>query len=140
MTLQQTKNNVPHIAIIGGGFTGLSAAYDLTKAGIRVTVLESDAALGGLAGGFDVGGYVLERFYHHWFSNDQHVVDMVRELDLEDQVVLRPTRTGMYYTKSFFKLSSPMDVLRFTPLSLINRIRLGLVVPRARAVKNWMKL
>ncbi|WP_262029297.1 NAD(P)/FAD-dependent oxidoreductase [Microvirga sp. Mcv34] len=138
MTLSPATS--PHIAIIGGGFTGLAAAYDLTKAGVKVTILEADASLGGLAGGFDVGGYVLERFYHHWFSNDQHVVNMVRELNLEEQVVLRPTRTGMYYTKNFFKLSSPIDVLRFTPLSLINRIRLGLVVPRARAVKNWMKL
>jgi protoporphyrinogen oxidase len=135
-----TRTTPNHVAIIGGGFAGLSAGYELARAGVPVTILEADAALGGLAGGFFVGEHLIERFYHHWFSNDQHVIDLVRELGLEDQVVLRPTRTGMYYTKSFFKLSSPMDVLRFTPLSFINRIRLGLVVPRARMVKDWMKL
>ena len=42
--------------------------------------------------------------------------------------------------ESFFRLSSPVDVLRFTPLSLADRIRLGLLVFRARAVKDWMAL
>src|SRR5690349_882402 len=92
MNIKQT--NAPHIAIIGGGFTGLTAANELLKAGFRVTILEGDSMVGGLASGFDVGGYVLERFYHHWFSNDQYVVDLVRELGLEHQVVTRPTRTG----------------------------------------------
>jgi protoporphyrinogen oxidase len=46
----------------------------------------------------------------------------------------------MYYAKSFFKLSSPLDLLKFTPLSFLDRIRLGMVVFRARAVKDWMRL
>lgn len=129
-----------HVVVVGGGFTGLSAALKLLERGCRVTVLEADTALGGLAGGFDVGGYTLERFYHHWFNNDAFVIDLVKELGLEDQVVLRPTRTGMYHAKSFFRLSSPLDLLTFTPLSFFDRIRLGMVVFRARAVRDWMTL
>jgi protoporphyrinogen oxidase len=135
--MSQTK---PHVAIVGGGFTGLAAALKLLKSGARVTIFEADASLGGLAGGFDIGGQMLERFYHHWFNNDRYVIDLVKEIGLEDQVVLRPTRTGMYYAKSFFKLSSPLDLLKFTPLSFLDRIRLGTVVFRARAVKDWMRL
>jgi protoporphyrinogen oxidase len=135
--MSQTK---PHVAIIGGGFTGLAAALKLLKSGAKVTIFEADSSLGGLAGGFDIGGQMLERFYHHWFNNDRYVIDLVKEIGLEDQVVLRPTRTGMYYAKSFFKLSSPLDLLKFTPLNLLDRIRLGMVVFRARAVKDWMRL
>ena len=126
--------------IVGGGFTGLAAAHDLVKRGTRVTILEADSSLGGLAGGFDVGGHSLERFYHHWFTNDRYVIDLVAELGLRDKVVERPTRTGMYFAKNFFRLSSPMDLLRFTPLSFPDRIRLGLLALRARAVKNWQPL
>ena len=115
MTMDQNPTP-PHIAVIGGGFTGLTAAYELSKAGARVTVFESDSILGGLAGGFDIGSQTLERFYHHWFTNDQYVVDLVKEIGCEDQVVLRPTRTGLYYAQSFFKLSSPLDLLKFKPL------------------------
>lgn len=130
----------PHVVIVGGGFTGLSAAHDLVRTGHRVTILEADSSLGGLAGGFDVGGHSLERFYHHWFTNDRYVVDLVAELGLREKVVERPTRTGMYFAKSFFKLSSPIDLLRFTPLAFPDRIRLGLLALRARAVKDWKPL
>ena len=129
----------PHVAVIGGGFTGLSAALRLLNTGCRVTLFEADDALGGLASGFDIGGQKLERFYHHWFNNDRYVVELVKEIGREGQIVERPTRTGMYYAQSFYKLSSPLDLLKFTPLSLVDRIRLGMVVFRARAVKGEIK-
>ncbi|MBW3629616.1 MAG: NAD(P)/FAD-dependent oxidoreductase [Gemmatimonadetes bacterium] len=130
----------PHVVIIGGGFAGLSAAWELSRKGIKTTVLETDAEVGGLAGSFLVNGEPLEKFYHHWFTNDAHVGDLVKELGTEDRILYRPTRTGMYFANHFFKLSSPLDVLRFTPLSFPSRIRLGLLALRARAVKNWKEL
>ncbi|GBF78724.1 NAD(P)/FAD-dependent oxidoreductase [Aphanothece sacrum] len=132
--------NTSHITIIGGGFTGLTAAYELTRQGFRVTVLERDSEVGGLAGSFQVNGEKLEKFYHHWFTNDQHVMNLVKELEAEDQVVYRPTRTGIYYANNFFKLSSPLDLLNFKPLNWFNRIRLGLFALWARRIKNWQKL
>ena len=128
------------VAILGGGFGGLAAAWELARRGIRPTVLECDAEVGGLAGSFLVGGQRLEKFYHHWFTNDVHVLDLVKELGREGEVVYRPTRTGMYYANKFLKLSSPMDVLRFTPLAFPDRIRLGLLALRARQVKDWQAL
>lgn len=130
----------PHVVVIGGGFTGLTAAYELTRRGMRVSVLEQSAEVGGLAGSFEVNGERLEKFYHHWFTNDEHVMQLVKELEAEDRVVYRATRTGMYYAKNFFRLSSPLDLLRFKPLSLVNRIRLGLLVVRARTVRKWQVL
>jgi uncharacterized protein (TIRG00374 family) len=130
----------PHVVVVGGGFTGLAAAYELTRCGMRVSVLEQSTEVGGLAGSFEVNGERLEKFYHHWFTNDEHVMQLVKELKAEDNVVYRTTRTGMYYAKNFFRLSSPLDLLRFKPLSLVSRIRLGLLVLRARTVKRWQVL
>ncbi|WP_447983288.1 NAD(P)/FAD-dependent oxidoreductase [Nitrospira sp. Nam74] len=128
------------IVIIGAGFSGLAAAYDLSRRGFQVEVLEADRDVGGLAGSFDVGGTRLEKFYHHWFTNDRHVMDVIDELGLRNNVVLKPTQTGMYFAHNFYRLSSPMDVLRFTPLALIDRVRLGLMVLRARKVSHWKEL
>jgi protoporphyrinogen oxidase len=130
----------PHVVVIGGGFAGLSAAWEMVRRGLRVTVCEAEDDLGGLAGSFEVGGTRLEKFYHHWFTSDTHVLDLVRELGHEDQVLHRPTRTGMYFAHHFFRLSTPMDVLRFTPLSLLGRMRLGLLALRARRVRAWHEL
>jgi protoporphyrinogen oxidase len=131
---------VPRAVIIGGGFCGLSAAYELVRHGVHTTVLECDDEVGGLAGSFDVHGQRLEKFYHHWFTNDRHIGDLVSELGEADNILYRPSRTGMYFANRIFRLSSPSDVLRFTPLPFIDRVRLGLLALRARAVKDWRPL
>ena len=82
----------PKIAIVGAGFTGLSAAYDLAKAGCDVTLFEADADIGGLAGTFELSpGTRVEKFYHHWFTSDKHMFGLIRELGLESKVMVRKT-------------------------------------------------
>ena len=130
----------PHTVIVGAGFTGLCAALELARRGVAVTILEAEPEVGGLAGTFDVNGERLEKFYHHWFTNDRHVNELVRELGEDDRIVYRPTRTGMYFANHIFRLSSPIDVLRFTPLPLVDRVRLGILALRARGVENWRAL
>jgi protoporphyrinogen oxidase len=130
----------PRTAVIGAGFSGLSAALELARRGIAVTVVEADPEVGGLAGSFDVNGERLEKFYHHWFTNDRHVGDLVDELGERDRIVYRPTRTGMNFANRIFRLSSPADVLKFSPLPLVDRVRLGILALRARGVKDWRAL
>ena len=129
------------IAVIGAGFTGLAAAYDLARAGCKVTIFERDAEIGGLAGVFKLStGDFLERFYHHWFSSDVAVLDWLRELGLDEDLISAPTNTGLYFANSIFRLSSPLDLLRFTPLPFIDRIRTGLMALAARRIDDWRPL
>jgi protoporphyrinogen oxidase len=66
---------------------------------------------------------------------------LVDDLGLHGEVVYRPTRTGMYFANRVFKLSDPLDVLRFSPLPLAaDRVRLGLLALRARRVGDWRPL
>ena len=131
------KDNKVQVSIIGAGFSGLSAAYELVKQGINVCVIESESEVGGLAAAFDVEGEKLDRFYHHWFTNDEAVMNLIKEFNLMDKVEISPTNTGIYYANNFFKLSTPFDLLKFKPLSLIDRFRLGLLALKARRVKDW---
>lgn len=135
-----TRPTALHAAVIGGGFCGLAAAYELTLRGVSVTLFERDAEVGGLAGSFPAGGTRLEKFYHHWFTNDVHVMELIAELEKTDLVMTRPTATGTYLAHNFYKLSTPMDLLRFSPLPFFDRIRLGLLALRARRIRNWRAL
>lgn len=126
--------------IVGGGFTGLAAAADLARFGRRVIVLEQDKAVGGLAGGFDIGGFELEKFYHHWFTSDTHVADLAEQIGARDHIVTRPTRTGMYYAGNFFRLSTPFDLLKFDAIPFHARIRTGVAALAVRRIKNWRAL
>jgi protoporphyrinogen oxidase len=129
------------VAIVGAGFTGLAAAHDLAKAGRKVVVLESDSAPGGLAGTFEFqDGVRIEKFYHHWFNNDAYVPQLVDELGLGSELVTLASKTGMYFNGRQWRLSTPWDLLRFKPVSLVSRIRLGLLVFRVRRIKDWRSI
>jgi protoporphyrinogen oxidase len=128
------------IAIIGGGLTGMSAAYELAKAGHQCALYERDDLLGGLAGSFRVDGVYLEKFYHHLFTSDTAAVKLIEDLGLGGDLVWNPTVTSTYYAGQIFRLATPMDVLRFKPLSLINRFRLGSLAIIPRLVRDWRKL
>lgn len=129
------------VIIIGGGFTGLSAAYQLSLAGKRALVLESESELGGLAGTFEVlPGIRLEKFYHHWFTSDLGALNLCRELGLGDKLTPHASNTGLYYANSRFRLSSPLDLLKLKAIPFIDRIRTGLMVLAARRVNDWKAL
>ncbi|MFJ9608424.1 NAD(P)/FAD-dependent oxidoreductase [Kitasatospora sp. NPDC101176] len=128
------------VLVIGGGFTGLAAAHELALAGVACRVLEREPFVGGLAGSFEVGGARLERFYHHWFSSDLEVRGLCAELGCSHLLQPHRTRTGVYYANSVYRLSSPWDVLRFAPLPLPDRVRLGWSAVRAHRVRHWRDL
>jgi protoporphyrinogen oxidase len=126
------------VVIVGAGFTGLTAAYEIAKSGFKVRVVEADGSAGGLAGTFEFSDNVrLEKFYHHWFNNDKFVPELVKELGMDGDIVMLPTKTGMYFNGRIWRLSSPIDLLRFKALSFIDRVRLGYLVFQVRKIKDW---
>jgi protoporphyrinogen oxidase len=126
--------------VIGAGFTGLAAAYELARRGLKPLVIEAEAEAGGLAGTFRVNGARLERFYHHWFTSDRHLMALVAELGLTDRLAFHRVETGIYYAHSLYRLSSPLDVLKFRALSPLARVRLGLLPLLARRIRSWEEL
>ena len=63
--------------------------------------------------------------------------ELVAQLGMDDDVVVMPSRTGMYLNGRIWSLSSPLDLLRFEALPLRDRIRLGLSTLRVRRVEDW---
>ena len=125
------------VGIIGGGFAGLATGYFLSSRGIRCTVYEKDDRLGGLAACFSVHGAPLEKFYHHLFAHDRAMLALVRELGLGQCLLPRETNTGVFYGGKIWRLSTPLDLLRFSPLSVADRLRLGMLALRARLVRDF---
>jgi protoporphyrinogen oxidase len=128
------------VGIIGAGAAGMAAAYNLGKAGHQVTVYEGASFLGGQASTFDVGGGRLERGYHHLFTSDTDILDLIYELGLGSKMAWIESTVGIFYDGKIYNFVTPTDLLRFTPLSLIDRFRLGLVTLYIRRYKDWRKL
>jgi len=130
------------VAIIGAGFTGLAAAWDVHRAGHAVTVYEAGPRPGGLAGGFREPGWdwSLEYFYHHWFASDRHILGWLREMGLHEGVCFFRPLTVVYHAGRFYPFDSPVNVLRFPGLNAVDKIRLGLVTLYLRLTRNWKPL
>ncbi len=128
------------IAIIGAGFTGLSAAYQLTKNGHDVTVFEKDSQPGGLAMGYKekVWQWSLEKHYHHWFTNDKFVLNLAREIG-HDILIKRP-KTSVLVDGKIFQFDGPKEVLLFPKLSIIERLRMAVVIGAIRYNPFWLPL
>ncbi len=131
------------IAIIGAGYGGLAAAYDLRKAGHTVVLLESADHVGGLAAGFKEPhwDWSVEKFYHHWFQSDDAMLGLIQELGLRDKVIFPRPLTVMYFDGKFYPFDSILNALRFPGLGYgLNKIRFGFVGLFLRMTNNWRAL
>lgn len=129
-----------NIGIIGAGATGLSAAYYLSKEGHEVTVFEADKQCGGIASSFSVGNSMLERIYHHIFTNDIEIISLISELGLSDKLTWYKPRNAIYTGGRLYPFSTPFDLVRFPIIPVVQRIRLGLMVLNSRRLKEWKEI
>lgn len=117
------------IGIIGAGATGLSAAWDLARAGHEVTIYEAGAEVGGLAAGFRDEGWdwTLEKFYHHWFEGDKDILGLIAELGLRDQVLFPRPKTSFWIDGQLYRseISPSALLLPLPPLALLRFAMVG---------------
>lgn len=126
------------VIIIGAGFTGLTAAMKLVESGKRILLIESENVPGGLASTFYFKDKTeVEKFYHHWFNNDKFVSKLVDKLGLKDEVISKSSKTGLYYNKRIWQFSTPLDLLKFSPLNIFDRLRLGYLLIKVKRIKDW---
>lgn len=131
------------IAILGAGYGGMAAAWDLKKASHDVTIFEAANYAGGLASGFKEPhwDWSVEKFYHHWFQSDSEMLGLIRELGLEDKVIFPRPLTVMLYKGKWYPFDSILNALLFPGLGFgLNKIRFGFVGLFLRLTKNWQAL
>ena len=128
------------IGIIGGGLTGLSAGYYLSKRGHEVTIFERSQILGGLASSFKFNQTNIEKYFHHIFTRDRHIIDLIEELGIGDRFFWNETSMGFFYGGEIYKFNTPIDLLKFKPLNLLERLKFGISIFYLQKLENWKKL
>ncbi|MDX2240339.1 MAG: NAD(P)/FAD-dependent oxidoreductase [Leptolyngbyaceae cyanobacterium bins.302] len=127
-------------AIVGGGMLGMTLALRLAQAGKHVTLFESADQVGGLASAWQLDNVVWDRHYHVTLLSDFRLRSLLRELELEQDMQWVETRTGVYAKGKLYSVSNAIEFLRFPPLGLIDKLRLGLTIIYGSKIRDWQRL
>jgi protoporphyrinogen oxidase len=130
------------VAVVGAGMAGLAAAYDLTRLGHDVTLYEAADYVNGLAAGFkdERWDWSLERFYHHWFANDEAVIGLIKEVGLGDRLLFPRPITSNWHEGKIYQHDSPLSALKLPIISWPAKVRYGLVGVYLKLTRNWHPL
>lgn len=127
-------------AIVGGGLLGLTLAHRLAQQGKSVTLFESSSQLGGLASAWILGDIVWDRHYHVTLLSDSHLRALLQELGLDHQMRWVETKTGCYTDGQLYSVSNAIEFLKFPPLRLLDKLRLGFTILYASKLRDWRPL
>lgn len=126
--------------VVGGGVVGMTLALRAASAGSAVVLVEASPILGGLASPWtiDAAGESLtwDRFYHVTLASDRAWRAVLEELGLDESMVWGTTRTGALSNGRTYPVSSPLELLRFSPMKPADRVRLGASVLYASRLKD----
>lgn len=125
------------ITIIGGGMTGLAAAYLAAKQNKEVTIVEGSSQIGGLLNTFELNGGRLEHYYHHFFTQDAELHWLLEDLGIADKTLYKKTTMGVFREGKIYDFNSPVDLLKFKPVGFIDKIRFGLTSLYLGKIANW---
>lgn len=126
-----------HVAVVGAGAMGLAAAYHAAKAGHSVEVLEAGPEPGGMAAHFDFDGLSIERFYHFVCKADAPTFALLDELGLGDRMRWRKTSMGYFIDGKLQAWGDPVALLKFPAVSLLARLRYGLLAFVSTRRERW---
>ena len=104
-----------------------------------MTIFEKEKELGGLLGSFKIEGKSLEMAYHHIFKTDKYIINLIEELGLSSKLKWFDGSTAIYFDKKVWPFNGAMDLLRFKPLGMMDKVRLGLVKIYLEKENTWQK-
>lgn len=136
----QSPGDAERIAVIGGGLLGMVLAYRLSRAGKSVELFEAANEIGGVMRTVPMNGYRVDRFYHTILSSDDTLLELIQDVGLGDQTFFNETLNGFYAGGRTYPINSALDLLRFEPLSLYERVRLGIGSQICRMHHDWRRL
>lgn len=129
------------VAIIGGGILGMTAAYRLASAGAKVHLFEKASSLGGLSGVHQVGeGKWIDKHHHFICGTDDYLFNLLKELGCCDWVEWHETSMSYYVQERLAGFTSPMDLLRFPEISVIEKVKFARAVKWLQSQKQWRPL
>lgn len=109
------------VAVIGGGLTGLTAAWTLQRAGHEVVVFEAGSKVGGSIGSHRVGDWLHETGPNAMMENSPDVPELIEEVGLAKQrVYAGRAAKKRYVVRDDVMLAMPASPVAFASTGLFS--------------------
>ncbi len=128
------------IGIIGAGYSGLTIAKELEEKGQEVTIFERQPYVGGMVDTIEIFDTRLEKYYRHIFKSDKEAINLIKEMGLENELIWPATKMGYLSNKKPYLFGTPISLLKFKPLNLIQKLRFGFNVIHIKLINDYKKL
>jgi len=127
-----TDDAVPHVVVVGGGITGLAAAFFLRDQKVRVTVLEGSPRLGGKLHASDVAGVAMDEGAEALLARRPEGIELIKAVGLGDDLVPAGVTSSAVYTRGALR-SLPRRQFLGVPADLDELAATGVVSPEGVA-------
>lgn len=128
------------VGIIGAGYTGLTIAKELVEKGQDATIFEKQPYVGGMVNTIEIFNTRLEKYYRHIFKSDKEAIKLIKEMGLESELIWPATKMGYLSNKKPYLFGTPISLLKFKPLNLIQKLRFGFNVIHIKLINDYKKL
>jgi protoporphyrinogen oxidase len=136
------SSSVRRVVVIGGGVTGCVLAERLKERwpSAQVVLLEGSSTLGGLSVRSEPDDIGWDRFYHVVTPQDRRLVQWLGRLGMDEKLRWKSARTGFFSDGTLHAFNTPLDFLRFPPLNLVEKARLGATILYASRITDGKPL
>ena len=128
------------IGIIGAGYGGLNIAKELKKNGQDITIFEKNSYVGGMVDTISIYGTRLEKYYRHIFKSDKEAISLIEEMGLKNELIWPSTKMGYLTNREVYEFGTPISLLKFKGLNLIQKLRFGFNVIHIKLINNYKKI
>ncbi len=128
------------VAIIGAGYSGLSIAKELVENGQEVTIFEKENYVGGMVNTIDILDTRLEKYYRHIFKSDKEVINLIKEMEIEENLIWPSTKMGYIINNKIYEFGTPISLLKFKELNFLEKIIFGFNIINLKLINNYKKL
>ena len=111
------------IAVIGGGYTGLSASIELLKRGYKVYLFERSSQFGGLGKTIELTTKKeCEAYYHHFFIHDNYLLNYSKEFT-NKKPVFSKSSMSIFYKNSIHNWNGLRDLFNYPHINFFEKLR-----------------
>ena len=94
----------------------------------------------GMAKSIDACENKIERYYRHIFKSDKYILDLIKDLKVDNNLKWYKTHMAYYSKDRLYEFGTPISLIKYKPLSFLEKIRFGKSILKIKAIKDYKSL